>query len=81
MRITVTFTETGEAGPPEGYAIVFDADECQISEGCRAEEASCASAGCPGCDDSHSRLADMAFLKVNASGKRHALRNFPKAGC
>lgn len=80
MNITITFTDAGDAGFPEGYTIVFaDADKCQINEGRDSEEIDCAAAGCEGCGTPHSKLKDTAYIKLEASGQRHAVRNIPEA--
>lgn len=80
MNIAITFTDAGDAGFPEGYTIVFaDADKCQINEGRDIEEVTCEAAGCQGCEAVHRRLKDTAYIKLQATGKRHCVRNVPQA--
>jgi hypothetical protein len=69
MDITVTFSNTGDSGIPDGAVLTFaDASRCQVSTPRDTEQVPCADAGCPGCGAVHHRFTGMARLRLDASG-------------
>jgi hypothetical protein len=74
MKITVTFTESGDAGIPDGSTLSFDdVTDCQVSTPADIEVIDCAAAGCKGCGAVHRRLTGTARLRLEASGRRQTL--------